>query len=126
MHRPRGANGHTKTDSKTPIAGDAGGQAPATARSDRQCAPTLPRRQRLGRSAARTTDGGVPQAAGPASRGSGIASSGQSALETVLLLLGIVTALVVVGMFARNAIAFRMKSGADTFGHGMLYNRSSP
>lgn len=47
---------------------------------------------------------------------------GQSTVETALLLLAVVTALVVFFSFIRNAVSSRIKLGADTFGHGLLHN----
>ncbi len=48
-------------------------------------------------------------------------------LETTLLILGVTVALVVFFSFVRNSVAFRLKTGADTFGHGMLYKaQNSP
>ena len=49
-------------------------------------------------------------------------AAGQSILETMLLLAVVVTALVVLFTFIRDAVASRIKLGSDTFGHGMLHN----
>ena len=48
-------------------------------------------------------------------------SSGQSAVEYVLLI--VLAALALAGAFGyiRSALTHRMKSGADGIGHGMLY-----
>lgn len=48
-------------------------------------------------------------------------SSGQSMLETTLLLVGVVAALVLFFSFIRASVASRIKTGSDTFGHGLLY-----
>ena len=48
--------------------------------------------------------------------------AGQSALEMLLLLLIVAAALVTFFTFIRNSVASRIKTGADTFGHGMLHN----
>ena len=47
--------------------------------------------------------------------------AGQSIIETSLLMLVVVLALVTMFGFLRNAVSHRLKGGADTFGHGLLY-----
>ena len=49
------------------------------------------------------------------------ARSGQSTVELAILMLVVVLALVAFGLFFRNAVASRFKSGADAFGHGLQY-----
>lgn len=46
---------------------------------------------------------------------------GQSTVETALLLGAIAMALVVFFSFIRSSVSSRIKGGADTFGHGLLY-----
>ena len=50
-----------------------------------------------------------------------VGRAGQSMIETALLLVGVVIALLAFFSFIRASVAFRIKTGADTFGHGMLY-----
>lgn len=50
---------------------------------------------------------------------------GQSTVEAALLLGAVAVALVVFFSFIRASVASRAKGGADTFGHGMLYEPSS-
>lgn len=47
---------------------------------------------------------------------------GQSMIETAVLLMVVVGALVVFFTFIRASVASRVKVGADTFGHGLLHN----
>ncbi len=47
---------------------------------------------------------------------------GSSMVESALLFLMLVAALVTFFSFIRSAISSRMKMGADSFGHGMLHN----
>ena len=47
---------------------------------------------------------------------------GQSIIETAVLLSLAAAALLVFFSFVRNAVSSRLKSGADTFGHGLLHN----
>ena len=47
---------------------------------------------------------------------------GQSTVETALLLLVVVAALVLFFSFIRAAVAGRIKAGSDTFGHGLLHS----
>ena len=47
---------------------------------------------------------------------------GQSTLETALLLMAVAAALVMMFSFIRNAVSWRLKGGADAFGHGMLHD----
>lgn len=46
---------------------------------------------------------------------------GQSAIEHVLLIVLAAAALVSVFAHIRSAASHRMKSGADSMGHGLLY-----
>ena len=48
--------------------------------------------------------------------------SGQTFVETTVLLLAIASALVLFFTFVRNAVSSRIKTGSDTFGHGLLHN----
>jgi len=48
-------------------------------------------------------------------------SNGQSSIESILLIAGVVGALLMFFAFVRSSVAFRIKTGADSFGHGMLY-----
>ena len=43
-------------------------------------------------------------------------------LETAVLLVVVVGALLVFFTFIRASVASRAKGGADTFGHGLLHN----
>jgi hypothetical protein len=43
-------------------------------------------------------------------------------IETAVLLMVVVGALVVFFTFIRASVASRVKAGADTFGHGLLHN----
>ena len=47
---------------------------------------------------------------------------GQTFVETTVLLLAVASALVLFFTFVRNAISSRIKTGSDTFGHGLLHN----
>lgn len=42
--------------------------------------------------------------------------------ETAILVLSISVALLVFFNFIRASVSHRLKGGADTFGHGMLYD----
>lgn len=53
-------------------------------------------------------------------------SSGQSLFEYMMLTAVVVGALVAMVTFVRAAVAHMAKSGADTFGQGMLYKKKSP
>ena len=48
--------------------------------------------------------------------------SGQSMVETAVLLVAVTAALVVFFTFIRASVASRVKLSADTFGHGLLHN----
>ncbi len=50
-----------------------------------------------------------------------LANTGQSILESAVVIGAIVAALVVFFTFIRAAVSTRLKLGSDTFGHGMLY-----
>lgn len=52
---------------------------------------------------------------------SGGAKAGQSIIETALLIFVVAVAMAVFFTFIRNAVGFRLKTGADAFGRGMLY-----
>ncbi len=47
--------------------------------------------------------------------------NGQSALESILLIMAVVAALVTFFDFLRSSVAFRVKTGVDAFGQGRLY-----
>ena len=47
--------------------------------------------------------------------------TGQSIVETAVLLAVVAVSLVLFVGFIRDSAAARIKSGVDTFGHGMLY-----
>lgn len=47
---------------------------------------------------------------------------GQSTIEKTLLLLGIAAALLAFFHVLRTSLSARFKSGADAFGHGLLYD----
>ncbi len=49
------------------------------------------------------------------------AQAGQSIVEVCLVILVVTIALVVFYSFIQSSVSFRFKSGADTFGHGLLY-----
>lgn len=51
------------------------------------------------------------------------ARRGQSMLEAAILFGAVVAALLVFHTFIKTSVASRLKSGADTFGHGLLYGR---
>ncbi len=46
---------------------------------------------------------------------------GQSIIEGILLFAAIVSALVFFASFIRSSVAFRVKQGADSFGHGRQF-----
>ena len=48
--------------------------------------------------------------------------AGQSMVESALLFITVVSALVMFFSFMKASVAFRLKSGADAFGQGMLYD----
>lgn len=50
---------------------------------------------------------------------------GQSTVEAALLLGAVAVALVVFFSFIRASVSSRIKVGADTFGHGLLYDPGS-
>ena len=49
-------------------------------------------------------------------------AAGQSMMETAVLTAAVVAALLVMFSFIRASVASRIKSGSDTFGHGLLNN----
>ena len=55
-------------------------------------------------------------------RHSGSAPRGQSMVEMTLLFFVVAVALVTFFSFIRSAVSSRIKTGADTFGHGMLHD----
>lgn len=61
--------------------------------------------------------GQLPSAPSPEPR----AKNGQSIVEICLLILVVAVALTVFFSFIQSAVSFRLKSGSDTFGHGLLY-----
>ena len=47
-------------------------------------------------------------------------TSGQSTIETAIVVGAITAALVVFFSFIRSSVSYRIKVGADSFGHGLL------
>lgn len=47
---------------------------------------------------------------------------GQSTIEQALVFLAIGAALLIFFQFLRTSVSTRFKGGADTFGHGLLYD----
>ena len=51
---------------------------------------------------------------------------GQTIVEAALLLAIVAVALAALFSFIRASVSFRLKNGADAFGHGLLFPRGGP
>lgn len=54
-----------------------------------------------------------------------VKKTGQSILDYVILLLVIITALMVMSRYVRNALSGKIREGADSIGQGYLYSNEA-